>query len=79
MPEPATVDLESDNIYADFGLADADERLLKATIITRIRAMIADRKLTRAAAGKTMGLSRSEVSELVAGGDRVQCRTFFVL
>jgi predicted XRE-type DNA-binding protein len=68
MADVKTHDLGPDNIYAEFGLPDADERLLKATLITRIRAAIVDRKLTRAAAGKIMGLPRSEISELVAGG-----------
>jgi hypothetical protein len=50
------VDLGPDNIYAEFGYPDADERLLKATLRTRLRAVIADRKLTQNQAGEIMGI-----------------------
>ena len=60
-------DLGPDNLYADLGLPNADERLLKATLVSRIRATVADRKLTRAKARKIMDLSSEEVSDLVAG------------
>lgn len=60
-------ELGPDNLYADLGLPDTEERLLKATLVSRIRATIIDRKLTRAKARKIMELSSAEVSELVAG------------
>jgi predicted XRE-type DNA-binding protein len=67
-PDPqANRDLGPDNIYADFGCPDADERLLKATLVTRIRAVIADRELTQARAGQIMGIPQPKVSELVRG------------
>ena len=59
--------LGSDNLYADLGLPDADERLLKSILVSRVRATIVDRKLTRAKACKIMDLSSGEVAELVAG------------
>jgi predicted XRE-type DNA-binding protein len=59
--------LGPDNLYADLGLPNADERLLKATLVSRIRATVADRKLTQAKARKIMNLSSEEVSDLVAG------------
>jgi predicted XRE-type DNA-binding protein len=61
-------DLGPDNVFADFGLADADERALKATLVSRIRAVVADRKLTQVKAGEIMGLPQPKVSELVSGG-----------
>ncbi len=60
-------DLGPDNLYADLGLPSADERLLKATLVSRIRATVADRKLTQAKARKIMNLSSEEASDLVAG------------
>jgi len=62
-----THDLGPDDLYADLGLPDADERLLKATLVSRIRAAVVDRKLTQAKARKIMDLSSGEVSDLLAG------------
>jgi len=66
--EAPAPDLGPDNVFADFGLADADERALKATLVSRIRAVVADRKLTQVKAGEIMGLPQPKVSELVSGG-----------
>jgi len=59
--------LGPDNIYAEFGVPDAEERLLKATLVSRVRAVIADRALTQAKAGEIMGIPQPKVSELVGG------------
>jgi predicted XRE-type DNA-binding protein len=59
-------DLGPDNLYADLGLPNADERLLKSMLVSRVRATVADRKLTRAKARKIMDLSSEEVSDLLA-------------
>ena len=65
--EAPAPDLGPDNVFADFGLSDADERALKGTLVSRIRAVIADRKLTQVKAGEIMGLPQPKVSELVSG------------
>ncbi len=62
-----TVDLGPDNLFQDLGFANSGERLLKATLVSRIRAVIADRRLTQAKAGAIMGLAQPKVSELVNG------------
>jgi predicted XRE-type DNA-binding protein len=67
-PEAPAPNLGPDNVFADFGLADADERVLKATLVSRIRAVVIDRKLTQVKAGEIMGLPQPKVSELVSGG-----------
>jgi predicted XRE-type DNA-binding protein len=64
---PEDVDLGPDNIYAEFGMPDAEERQLKASLVTRIRAVILDRKLTQTKAGELMGIPQPKVSELVTG------------
>ncbi|SPP92838.1 helix-turn-helix domain-containing protein [Bradyrhizobium vignae] len=61
------VDLGPDNIFAQLGEPDADERHLKSTLVTRLRAAIADRKLTQVEAGEILGVPQSKVSELVSG------------
>jgi len=65
--ETSAPDFGPDNLYAEFGVPDADERLLKATLVTRIRAVIGDRKLTQVKAGEIMGIPQPKVSELVSG------------
>lgn len=64
--EPA--DLGPDNLFAELGLPDPEERLLKATLVSRVRAVIADRRMTQKEAGLVMDLPQPKVSELVSGG-----------
>jgi predicted XRE-type DNA-binding protein len=67
-PDPEAVDLGPDNIFAQMGEPDADERLLKTTLVSRLRAAIADRKLTQIKAGEVLGIPQPKVWELVSGG-----------
>jgi predicted XRE-type DNA-binding protein len=67
-PDSAAVDLGPDNIFAQMGEPDPEERLLKTTLVTRLRAAIADRKLTQVKAGEVLGIPQSKVWELVSGG-----------
>jgi predicted XRE-type DNA-binding protein len=67
-PENETVDLGPLNVFEQLGLPDAEERLLKATLVSRIRSVVADRELTQAKAGAIMGLPQPKVSELISGG-----------
>lgn len=60
--------LEPNNLFAQMSLPDAEERQLEATLVTRIRAVIADRALTQTQAGTIMGLPQPKVSEVVSGG-----------
>ncbi len=62
------VDLGPDNLFAELGLPDPEERLLEATLVSRVRAVIADRHLTQKEAGRIMDLAQPKVSELVSGG-----------
>jgi predicted XRE-type DNA-binding protein len=67
-PDPEAVDLGPDNIFAQMGEPDAEERLLKTTLVSRLRAAIADRKLTQIKAGEVLGIPQPKVWELVSGG-----------
>ena len=62
------VDLGPDNLFAELGLPNPEERLLKATLVSRVRAVIADRGLSQREAGRIMDLPQPKVSELVSGG-----------
>lgn len=57
----------SKNIFADLGYADAETHLLKAGLVTRIRDIISESKLTQTDAAKRMGLSQPDVSRLLRG------------
>ena len=62
------------NVFADLGLADAGEHLIKAGLVLRIDRTIWQRKLTQAAAAQLMGIDQPKVSQLLKGqfrGSRV--------
>ncbi len=55
------------NVFADLGLADAGEHLIKAGLVIRIDRTIRRRKLTQAAAAKLMGIDQPKISAMLAG------------
>ena len=58
----------SGNVFADLGLVDADSHIVKAELVTRIDAIVRQRGLTQAEAGRLLGgLSQPEVSRLLRG------------
>jgi predicted XRE-type DNA-binding protein len=57
----------SGNVFADLGLPEAPERLLKARLAAEIARTIAGRKLTQAAAAELMGIDQPKVSHLLHG------------
>jgi predicted XRE-type DNA-binding protein len=57
----------SGNVFADLGLPNPDEDLLKSTLVGKISDVIDARGLTQAQAGEIMGLAQPKVSELLNG------------
>jgi predicted XRE-type DNA-binding protein len=57
----------SGNVFADIGLPDADTHALKAELVRRIAALIADRGMTQAEAAAKMGMSQPDVSKMLKG------------
>src|SRR5262249_45508411 len=57
----------SENVFADLGFPHPDIALAKAKLVQRIRALIAERKLTQAKAAALLGLDQPKVSALVRG------------
>jgi predicted XRE-type DNA-binding protein len=55
------------NGFADLGLADASEHLIKAGLVVRVGRIIRERKLTQAAAAELMGIDQPKVSAMLAG------------
>ncbi len=59
--------LGSGNVFADLGLPNPDEELLKAKLVSKIADVVEKRQLTQIQAGNVMGLPQSKVSELCNG------------
>lgn len=69
MPKRKALELEPScgNVFADLGLADADEHLIKAGLVLKIHGTIDQRHLTQAAAAEIMGIDQPKVSAMLAG------------
>src|SRR5437868_14393514 len=63
----ATVTEGSDNVYADLGFADAEERLAKAKLAREIGKLISKHGLTQARAAARLGIDQPKVSALMRG------------
>jgi predicted XRE-type DNA-binding protein len=61
------VEIGSGNIFADLGLPDAEEMLLKSTIVIELRRLIKLRKLTQTAAAKLIGVGQADLSKILRG------------
>ncbi len=57
----------SGNVFADLGLADPGEHLIKAGLVLRIDRTIRQRRLTQAVAAELMGIDQPKVSAMLAG------------
>jgi predicted XRE-type DNA-binding protein len=55
------------NVFADLGLPNAGEHLVKAGLVVRIERIIRQRKLTQAVAAELMGVDQPKVSAMLAG------------
>ena len=61
------IEAGSGNIFADLGLPDAEEMLLKSTIVIELKRLIKHRKLTQTAAAKLVGVSQADLSKILRG------------
>jgi predicted XRE-type DNA-binding protein len=57
----------SGNVFADLGLKNPEEMLLKAQLAVRITAVLRARKLTQEGAAKALGIDQPKISKLVRG------------
>jgi predicted XRE-type DNA-binding protein len=65
--EGETVRTGSANVFADLGLSNPEERLLKARLMSAINAEIRRRALTQQQAGELVGLKQPELSRIANG------------
>src|SRR5262245_27956996 len=61
------VERSSGNVFADLGLPNPEEHLVKATLALAIARTIRNRGLTQGQAGSILGLAQPKVSDLVRG------------
>ena len=57
----------SGNVFADLGLPDAEERLLKSQIAVQIRLLVEQKGWTQAQVAERVGLDQPKVSALFRG------------
>ncbi len=57
----------SGNIYADLGMADADEMIVKAQLATKIGEIIKGRKWSQQKAAEVLGLTQPKLSKMLRG------------
>jgi len=55
----------SGNVFADLGLPDAEQELVKARLTLQIARIIRDRSLTQVEAAKILGIQQPHVSALI--------------
>ncbi|WP_217987820.1 helix-turn-helix domain-containing protein [Halomonas salipaludis] len=61
------IDTGSTNVYADLGMPDAEEMLIKAQLAAKIGEIIKRRRLTQTKAAELMGIPQPKVSALLRG------------
>jgi predicted XRE-type DNA-binding protein len=79
-PEDQEIEVSSGNVFADLGFEDAEERLFKATVVTKIVQLIGKKGWTQAQTAKRASLDQVRVSRLVRGHlSRFSADELFVL
>jgi predicted XRE-type DNA-binding protein len=64
------VEKSSGNVFADLGLPNPGQELLKASLTLEIYRILVSRKLTQTQAGKILGIPQPHVSDLMRGRAR---------
>lgn len=67
MKDQIEVETSSGNVYADLGLPDAEEMLVKAQLAQKIAEIMKSRRLTQVAAAELFGMSQPKLSGLLRG------------
>jgi predicted XRE-type DNA-binding protein len=65
--KPLEKHTSSGNVFADLGLADANEHLIKAGLVRKIGRIIEERGLTQGAAAEAMNIDQPKVSAVLSG------------
>ena len=65
--EEINVTKSSGNIFADLGLANPEELIIKAELARQIAKIIAEQKITQTEAARILGIDQPKVSALIKG------------
>jgi predicted XRE-type DNA-binding protein len=65
--EDIEIELSSGNVFADLGLADAEQLKIKSGLVIEITRALRRLGLTQEEAGRRMGISQAKVSGLMRG------------
>lgn len=60
----------SGNVFADIGLPQAEEHMLKAKLVMKIDALMRERKLRQVEAARLLGVTQPDVSKMLRGDFR---------
>lgn len=66
----AEIEQSSGNVYADLGVPDAEEMLVKARLAAKIGEIIKHRHLTQQQAAAILGMPQSKISNMLRGNFR---------
>lgn len=67
MSKEIDIQVSSGNIFADLGMPNADEMLMKAKLVRQINQIITQRKLNQLQAAEVLGIDQPKVSALMRG------------
>ena len=67
MPEENQVEVSSGNVFADLGLSNPEERLLKAELVRKISEITTNLNLTQVQVAEILGIDQPKVSLLIRG------------
>jgi predicted XRE-type DNA-binding protein len=67
MTEEIKVQASSGNVFADLGLENSEELLVKAELARQISSIITKQQITQAEAAKLLGIDQPKVSALING------------
>ncbi len=60
-------DITEDNIFADLGLEDAEEMLVRSDLFSEVVSIIRNSQLTQKEVAKILGISSPKISSLMTG------------
>jgi predicted XRE-type DNA-binding protein len=67
MTDDVTVTRSSGNVFADLGLPNSEEELVKARLVVELRSHIKELGISQTAAAKLMGVAQPDLSKLLKG------------
>jgi predicted XRE-type DNA-binding protein len=67
MTDDVSVTRSSGNVFADLGLPNSEEELVKARLVVELRSHIKELGISQTAAAKLMGVAQPDLSKLLKG------------